>query len=72
LKTLCTGSIGCLTSCMHHINRKRIPIDLHRLLGIIKPNLSPFNGNLDLLSKDLTIISRMRPRIMPFAISLLA
>jgi hypothetical protein len=28
----------------------------------------PFNGHLDLLSKSFTVISRMRTRVMPFAI----
>jgi hypothetical protein len=72
LKTSSPSSIGCSASCVHHIDRKRIAINLHRPLGIIKLDFASLNSRLDLLSEDFAIIGRMRPRIMPLAIPSLA
>ncbi len=72
LKTLSVSSISYSASCMHHIDRKRITIGLHRLLGVIKLYFSSLNSRMDLLSEDFAIIGRMRPRVVPLTMPPLA
>lgn len=59
---------AAINRAMHHVHRKRMSIDLHRPLSIIKLDSSLFDDRLDLLSENLALIGMVRSCVMPLAV----